>query len=111
SAQTLIGAIVVAAAVIGAANAVREIAKETSVYQRERMVGLTRSAYLVSKILLLGLITAVQVTLLVLIATRGADGPTTSNLLPPPLLELSVDVALAAMAAVGLGLLLSSLVS
>jgi ABC-type multidrug transport system ATPase subunit/pSer/pThr/pTyr-binding forkhead associated (FHA) protein len=111
SAQTLIGAIVVAAAVIGAANGVREIVKESALYGRERAVGLSRSAYLFSKILLIGLVTAIQVALLTFIATRGSDGPGVSNLLRPPVLELTVDVALAAIAAVGLGLLISSLVS
>ncbi|CAM5571057.1 hypothetical protein SANTM175S_08828 [Streptomyces antimycoticus] len=33
----------------GAANAVRELVKERVIYRRERAVGLSRSAYLMSK--------------------------------------------------------------
>jgi ABC-type multidrug transport system ATPase subunit/pSer/pThr/pTyr-binding forkhead associated (FHA) protein len=111
SAQTLVGAVVVAAAVIGAANAVREIVKETALYRRERTVGLNRSAYLTAKILVVAVITIIQVSLLAVIATRGSGGPTRFNVLGPPLLEFAVDVSLAAVAAVGLGLLISALVS
>ena len=39
---------------VGAANAVRELVKERAVYRRERAVGLSRSAYLWSKIIVLG---------------------------------------------------------
>ena len=111
SAQTLVGAVVVAAAVIGAANAVREVVKETALYQRERTVGLSRSAYLTAKVIVVSVITILQVSLLTVIATRGAGGPTHFNILGPPLLELAVDVSLAAVAAVALGLLISALVS
>ncbi|WP_461715762.1 ABC transporter permease, partial [Streptomyces sp. DSM 41036] len=40
----------------GAANAVRELVKERVIYRRERAVGLSRSAYLMSKIVVLGTI-------------------------------------------------------
>jgi ABC-type transport system involved in multi-copper enzyme maturation permease subunit len=110
-ARTLLGALAVSAAVIGSANAIREIVKEWPIYLRERSVGVSRSAYLVSKLVSIGSITAVQAALLTFIATRGADGPTTSVVLGKPLVELCLDIVLAGIAAVALGLLVSALVS
>jgi len=109
--RTLVGALAVSAVVIGAANAIREVVKELPVYYRERSVGLSRSAYLASKMIVLGALTTIQVALLVLIATRGAAGPTTSILPGSPLLELIADVALGGVAAMALGLLMSTMVS
>ncbi|GAA3069827.1 hypothetical protein GCM10020000_62860 [Streptomyces olivoverticillatus] len=50
----------VGACFAGAANSVRELIKERVIYERERAVGLSRSAYLMSKVIVLGVITAVQ---------------------------------------------------
>ncbi|WP_128979376.1 FHA domain-containing protein [Streptomyces roseicoloratus] len=98
----------------GAANAVRELVKERTIYRRERAVGLSRSAYLMSKILVLGLITVVQAVVLTLVALIGVplnvpgDG---SGVLMPPLVELTLAVALLAFTAMMLGLFVSALVS
>ncbi len=110
-ARELLGAIVVAAVAIGAANAVREIVKERAIYLRERSIGLRRSAYLVAKLAVLSALTCLQVTALVIITTLRSGGPRHANLLLIPHLELIVDVSLTAIAAVALGLLVSTLVS
>lgn len=110
-ARNILSAVVVAAVAIGAANSIREIVKELPIYLRERAVGLQRSAYLTSKILVVGVLTAVQAAVLVVIATLRSGGPGHANLLVIPHLELIFDVALTGLAAVGLGLLLSTLVS
>ena len=52
--------IAVGACFAGSANSVRELIKERVIYERERAVGLSRSAYLMSKVIVLGLITALQ---------------------------------------------------
>ena len=57
----------------GAANAVRELVKERVIYQRERAVGLSRSAYLMSKVVVLGTITVLQAVVLTLVALLGVD--------------------------------------
>jgi len=111
AARTLLGALAVSAAAVGAANSVREVVKELPVYYRERAVGLSRSAYLVSKAAVLGALTAIQVAILVFIATRGSGGPATSVWPGSPLLELIVDLALGGIAAMCLGLLISATVS
>ncbi|WP_327692767.1 ABC transporter ATP-binding protein/permease [Streptomyces sp. NBC_00459] len=96
----------------GAANAVRELVKERVIYQRERAVGLSRSAYLMSKVVVLGTITVAQAVVLTLVALLGVDlgAPGGEGVLMPPLVELTVAVALLAFTAMMLGLLVSALV-
>ncbi|KOU69179.1 ABC transporter ATPase [Streptomyces sp. MMG1533] len=96
----------------GAANAVRELVKERVIYQRERAVGLSRSAYLMSKVVVLGTITVLQAVVLTLVALLGVDlnAPGGEGVLMPPLAEITVAVALLAFTAMMLGLLVSALV-
>ncbi|BBC29313.1 ABC transporter, ATP-binding protein [Streptomyces graminofaciens] len=96
----------------GAANAVRELVKERVIYQRERAVGLSRSAYLMSKVVVLGTITVLQAVVLTLVALLGVDlgAPGGEGVLMPPLVEITVAVALLAFTAMMLGLLVSALV-
>lgn len=96
----------------GAANAVRELVKERVIYQRERAVGLSRSAYLLSKVVVLGTITVLQAVVLTLVALLGVDldAPGGKGVLLPPLVEIIIAVALLAFTAMMLGLLVSALV-
>ncbi|MDQ0963988.1 ABC-type multidrug transport system ATPase subunit/ABC-type multidrug transport system permease subunit [Streptomyces sp. B4I13] len=96
----------------GAANAVRELVKERVIYQRERAVGLSRSAYLMSKVVVLGTVTVVQAVVLTLVALLGVDlhAPGGKGVLMPPLVEITVAVALLSFTAMMLGLLVSALV-
>jgi ABC-type multidrug transport system ATPase subunit len=102
----------VGAVLTGAANAVRELVKERTIYRRERAVGLSRSAYLWSKILVLGTVTVVQAVVLTLVALFGVrlrpGGG--SGVFGSPLLEITVAVALLAFTAMMVGLLVSALV-
>ncbi|MEU9012319.1 FHA domain-containing protein [Streptomyces sp. NPDC048479] len=97
---------------IGAANAVRELVKERVIYQRERAVGLSRSAYLMSKVVVLGTVTVLQAVVLTLVGLAGVDlnAPGGEGVLMPPLLEITLAVALLSFTAMMLGLLVSSLV-
>uniref|UniRef100_A0AAU1I9W1 ATP-binding cassette domain-containing protein n=1 Tax=Streptomyces sp. NBC_00180 TaxID=2903632 RepID=A0AAU1I9W1_9ACTN len=96
----------------GAANAVRELVKERVIYRRERAVGLSRSAYLMSKMVVLGTITVLQAVVLTLVALLGVDlnAPGGEGVLMPPLVEITVAVALLAFTAMMLGLVVSALV-
>lgn len=109
--RILLGALAVSAVAIGAANSLREIVKETPIYLRERAVGLMRTTYVSSKLLFIGGVTVLQVLLLVLLSAARAQGPRSAVLIGSPKLELAVGISLAAVAAVGLGLLLSAVVS
>ena len=110
-ARTILGAIVVSAVAIGTANSVREIVKEMPIYLRERAIGLRRSAYLASKVVVIGALTTAQVCVLVIVATSRAGGPDRANLLVNGRVELALDVVLTGLSAVALGLLLSTMVS
>lgn len=96
----------------GAANAVRELVKERVIYQRERAVGLSRSAYLMSKVVVLGTITVLQAVVLTLVGLVGVDlnAPGGKGVLLPPLIEITLTVALLSFTAMMLGLLVSALV-
>ncbi|MCK7625515.1 ATP-binding cassette domain-containing protein [Streptomyces sp. RS10V-4] len=111
-ASTVLLVLCVGAVLTGAANAVRELVKERVIYQRERAVGLSRTAYLMSKVLVLGTVTVVQAVVLTLVALFGVrlGAPGGSGVLLPPLLEITLAVALLAFTAMTLGLLVSALV-
>ncbi|MER5915460.1 FHA domain-containing protein [Streptomyces sp. NPDC001982] len=96
----------------GAANAVRELVKERVIYQRERAVGLPRSAYLMSKVFVLGTITVLQAVVLTQVGLLGVklNAPGGKGVLMPPLLELTVAVALLAFTSMLLGLVVSAVV-
>ncbi|KUH35598.1 FHA domain-containing protein [Streptomyces changanensis] len=96
----------------GAANAVRELVKERTIYRRERAVGLSRSAYLMSKVTVLGLVTVVQAVVLTLVALVGVPMgvPDGRGVLLPPLVEVAVAVAALSFTAMMLGLFVSALV-
>ena len=103
--------VVMGATWLGASNAVREIVKELPIFRRERAAGLSIPAYLGSKALVLSGITIVQAVVLVSIATARQGGPLDAVLLGLPFVELLLAVSLAGVAAVALGLLVSSLAS
>ncbi|GGJ29970.1 ABC transporter ATP-binding protein/permease [Streptomyces brasiliensis] len=96
----------------GAANAVRELVKERVIYRRERAVGLSRSAYLMSKVFVLGTITVLQAIVLTQVGLFGVklNAPGGKGVLMPPLLELTVAVALLAFTSMLLGLVVSAVV-
>ncbi|MBI2169490.1 MAG: FHA domain-containing protein [Actinobacteria bacterium] len=101
--------LIVGATYLGAANAIREIVKELPILRRERAVGVSLSAYVTSKALLLGILTAAQAMVFTVVTTARQDGPADALVLGSPLLELAVVVALTGVAAMALGLLISAL--
>ena len=93
----------------GRSNSIREIVKERSIYTRERAAGLSSGAYLWSKLLVLGVLSAVQAALMTVIGLAGKPPPTQGVLLKgSPLLELVLAMALLAIASMALGLLISA---
>lgn len=101
--------LVLGATWLGASNAAREIVKELPIFRRERAVGLSIFAYLASKVVVLAAITVFQAVVLVLLATARQGGPVDAVALGSPRLELIAAVALAGLAAMALGLLVSAL--
>ncbi|MFT2014505.1 FHA domain-containing protein [Streptomyces sp. 796.1] len=93
----------------GAANSVRELIKERVIYERERAVGLSRSAYLMSKVIVLGLITAIQGVIICAIGFSTRDLPE-EGLILPPAAELCLVIIALGFTSMMFGLVISSLV-
>ncbi|MFD3874584.1 FHA domain-containing protein [Streptomyces sp. NPDC058623] len=93
----------------GAANSVRELIKERVIYERERATGLSRSAYLMSKVIVLGVITAIQGVVICAIGFFPRDLPA-EGLLMPPAVELCLSVIALGFTSMMVGLVISSLV-
>jgi ABC-type multidrug transport system ATPase subunit len=104
--------LVIGACFIGAANSVRELVKERAIYTRERAAGLSAGAYLVSKLLILALISAIQSLILVGIGILGRKLPATGSFLHHlPLIELLIAMAALSIVSMTLGLLISAMVN
>ncbi|MFE9911294.1 ABC transporter ATP-binding protein/permease [Streptomyces clavifer] len=92
-----------------AANSVRELIKERVIYERERATGLSRSAYLLSKVIVLGLITALQGVILCGIGFSTRALPE-EGLLMPPAVEICLSIIVLGFTSMMVGLLISALV-
>ena len=111
-AESVLLILVIGACFIGAANAVRELVKERAIYSRERAAGLSAGAYLLSKLLILAVISAIQAVVLVGIGILGKKLPPTGSLLHHlPLVELLVAMGVLAIVSMTLGLLISAVVN
>jgi ABC transport system ATP-binding/permease protein len=104
--------LVIGACFIGAANSVRELVKERAIYTRERAAGLSAGAYLVSKLLILAAISAIQSLILVGIGILRRKLPETGSFLHHlPLVELLIGMAVLSIVSMTLGLLISAMVN
>ncbi|UQA96210.1 ABC transporter ATP-binding protein/permease [Streptomyces halobius] len=95
----------------GAANSVRELIKERVIYERERATGLSRSAYLMSKVIVLGVVTAFQGLIIAAIGfsfrNMPAEGLIVENL---PAIEMALSIIALGFTSMMFGLIISSLV-
>ena len=99
-------------ALMGTVDSFREIVKELPILRRERSIGLSLSAYLASKVAVLGPFVIVQGFVLMFVGTLRQGGPNEANVFQwSPQFELGLDIALTGVAAVCTGLLISSIVS
>jgi ABC-type multidrug transport system ATPase subunit len=111
-ASSVLLTLIICACFIGTANSVRELVKERAIYSRERAAGLSSGAYLLSKLIVLGLITGVQTAVLVTLGLCGMKMSSHGAVLKSaPLLELVLAMALLAIASMALGLLASAIVN
>ncbi|WFB10233.1 FHA domain-containing protein [Streptomyces sp. LX-29] len=108
-AGTIILILVVGMCFSGAANSVRELIKERVIYERERAVGLSRSAYLMSKVIVLGVITAFQGVIICAIGFSTRKLPE-EGLVLPAAAELCLAIIAIGFTSMMFGLVISSLV-
>ena len=88
----------------GCSNAAQEIVKEVAIYRRERIVGLGRNAYLLSKFFFWSMVTLAQALVLYICIQFGAKAMTGS-----PAWQLAC-LAATSLSAVGVGCAISALV-
>ncbi|CAL9589558.1 ABC transporter ATP-binding_permease protein [Streptomyces sp. enrichment culture] len=111
TATTVLLILAVGACFAGAANSVRELIKERVIYERERATGLSRSAYLMSKVFVLGMITVLQGLLVGVIGFSSREIPEEGLVFGGfTLLELSVPIMALGFTSMMFGLIISSLV-
>jgi ABC-type multidrug transport system ATPase subunit len=109
-AQRLLVVLVVGAAFLGIAPAIREIVSEGTIYRRERAVGLSPGAYLASKLTVFALVNSLQVAVFVWLSLLGRGAPEEALVLRSPTGEIIAAVALVAVTCTVLGLVISALV-
>ena len=93
---------------IGMLNAIQEICKERNILKRESMTGLSLTAYLMSKIIVLSVLCLIQCVLLIL-AFSVLVGLPDKGVMMNPFMELLITTFLTASSATAMGLLVSSL--
>jgi len=106
-AQTLLTVVVLCGCFMGTSNSIREIVKEIAIYRRERAIGLSVTAYLGSKILVVFLITLAQTIVFTLISTAGRS-PREALLLGSPMLDVMLTVLTLAFTSAMIGLAISA---
>ncbi|MFJ9541708.1 FHA domain-containing protein [Streptomyces sp. NPDC101225] len=111
TATTVLLILAVGACFAGAANSVRELIKERVIYERERATGLSRSAYLMSKVFVLGVVTAVQGLMVGVIGFASREIPKEGLVLGhATLLELTLPIMGLGFTSMMFGLVMSALV-
>jgi ABC transport system ATP-binding/permease protein len=106
--QSLLMVFVVGAALMGSAASIRELVKEREIYRRERAIGLSRAAYLLSKVVVLGFVTGLQGVVLGVLGQIGRPAPDEAVVLGDPRLEIIVAIAAISMASMAVGLAVSA---
>ncbi|WP_097255458.1 FHA domain-containing protein [Streptomyces sp. Ag109_G2-15] len=111
TATTVLLILAVGACFAGAANSVRELIKERVIYERERATGLSRSAYLMSKVVVLGAVTVLQGLMVGVIGFSSREIPDQGLVLgSSTLFELCLPIMALGFSSMMFGLVISSLV-
>ncbi|MEJ2887830.1 ATP-binding cassette domain-containing protein [Actinomycetospora aeridis] len=109
--NSLLLVFIVGAALMGSAAAIREVVKEREIYRRERAIGLSRGAYLASKLTVLVVITGIQAVLLGVLGMIGRPGPDEAVLLGSGSVEIVVALVGVTVASMALGLAVSAAIT
>lgn len=107
-ARSLLLIIILGAAFMGSAVSIQELVKERPIYERERNTGLSPSAYVASKILVLGILVTGQTTIFTSITLAGRPLPDSGVQFESALLDLLVPITLLALASMLIGLWVSA---
>jgi ABC-type multidrug transport system ATPase subunit len=104
--------LVMSSVLSGTALSIREFIKERDIYERERMAGLSATAYLFSKVIVLSLISILQSALVTLVGLAGMKVPSSGVVIPgTALIEIFVALAVLGVVSMLIGLAISTLVT
>jgi hypothetical protein len=109
-AERRLAVFIVGAAFMGVAIAIREIVGEQSIYRRERAIGLSPSAYLLSKVVVFIVIDTIQTVIFIYLSMWGLPGPREPLVWAMPMLDIIIAIDLVAITSTAIGLLASALV-
>ncbi|WP_051466116.1 ATP-binding cassette domain-containing protein [Pseudofrankia saprophytica] len=110
AAPSILLVLILMACFMGMSNSIRELVKEREIYRRERGIGLSTAAYLVSKVAVLGIITTVQSVVLTLVGLAGMKITGHGVVIGIPLVEIMIATAATAITSAMMGLAVSALV-
>ncbi|MFG3053939.1 FHA domain-containing protein [Kitasatospora sp. NPDC048239] len=110
-AATIMLILAIGACFSGSANSVRELIKERAIYERERATGLSRSAYMMSKIIVLGFFSVIQGAIISAVGFLPRELPEHGLIIKDlPVIEMTIGMILLSFAAMMFGLMISALV-
>ncbi len=93
---------------VGMLNAIQEICKERTIMKREYMTGLSLTSYILSKIIVLGVLCFIQSFLITSVFSLRVGLPS-KGIITHPFIEVFVTVFITAVASTAMGLFVSSL--
>jgi ABC transport system ATP-binding/permease protein len=102
--------LIIGGGLMGCAASIREIVKERAIYQREHGIGLSRGAYLFSKLVVLTALTSLQGLILGFLGVVGLPPPDQAVVLPWPRVEVAVAVVAVTVVSMMIGLLISAMI-
>jgi ABC-type multidrug transport system ATPase subunit len=104
--------LVMSSVLSGTALSIREFIKERDIYERERMAGLSGTAYLFSKIIVLSMISVLQTALVVVVGLAGVKVPSSGVVIPgTAIIEIFVALSVLSVMSMLIGLAISTLVT
>jgi ABC-type multidrug transport system ATPase subunit len=104
--------LVMSSVLSGTALSIREFIKERDIFERERMAGLSASAYLFSKVIVLTIISVLQALLVTVVGLAGMKVPASGVVIPgTALIEIFVALAVLSVISMLIGLAISTLVT
>ncbi|WP_264992577.1 ABC transporter permease, partial [Mycobacterium montefiorense] len=102
--------LIIGGGLMGCAASIREIVKERAIYQREHGIGLSRGAYVASKLVVLTALTTLQGLILGFLGVVGLPPPDQAVALPWPRAEVAVAVVAVTVVSMMIGLLISAMI-
>jgi ABC transport system ATP-binding/permease protein len=104
--------LVMSSVLSGTALSIREFIKERDIFERERMAGLSATAYLFSKFIVLTIISALQTLLVTAVGLAGMKVPSSGVVIPgTALIEIFLSLAVLSVTSMLIGLSISTLVT